>query len=212
MAKPLRVGVIGCGNISRFHFSGLSKAGATVAWVCDLNEAAARPWAEKLGARASADYREVLADPQVELVDITTISKVHKEICLAAIASGKAVICEKTLAHPLNKVGFLRDGWDERVEINGVHGRLELFSALWDQPEYKASLLVHTDNRTGRATEYRYAPESPFDRALVFFCDNVRRGVQGSQARSTGYDVDELIAHIQQSAAMRQAVDLTWRL
>ena len=32
-------GVIGCGNIARFHVSGLQKAGARIAWVCDLNVA-----------------------------------------------------------------------------------------------------------------------------------------------------------------------------
>ncbi len=37
------VAITGCGNISRFDFSGFEKAVAQVKWVCDLNEAAARP-------------------------------------------------------------------------------------------------------------------------------------------------------------------------
>jgi len=352
MNKTITAGVIGCGNISRFHFSGLEKAGAKIKWVCDLNEAAARPWADRFGARCTTDYFEIMADPAVTVVDITALSSVHKPVCMKAIAAGKAVICEKTLAedpddalaivraaerkgtilytsymkrfipavaqakalmpelgqilsthirayqcwgdlrgrgptagffhtprggrsqlvrnygggilvcggshildlvcfflgrphrlyatmenppgrdydlqaaalmetangvvhfealaHPLTKIGFLRDGWDERIEINGVNGRLEIFSAMWDDPEHKASLLVHTD-KTGKAFEYRYAPESPFARAIVFFCDNIRRGVQGTQPRTTGYDVDELIAHIKRSAASGRAVDVKWR-
>ena len=71
---PITAGVIGCGNISRFHFSGLEKAGARIKWVCDLNEAAARPWAEKYGATYTADYHDLLADPEVNLVNVTPIS------------------------------------------------------------------------------------------------------------------------------------------
>ena len=348
------VGVIGCGNISRFHFSGLQKAGATVKWVCDLNEVAARPWAEKFGATYTRDWQDLVADPAVQLIEVTTLSSIHKPICLAAIAAGKAVVCEKTLAtnaddalaivqaaeaaqtifytsymkrfipavqqakallpalgtimsthirayqcwgdlwdvpqtegffavgadgvsplmksygggilvcggshildlicfllgrptrlcasmhqpagtdydiqaaalmqtengvvhfealaHPLNQIGFLRDGWDERVEINGTKGRLEIYSALWDNPENKASLLVHYDNATGNATEYRYAPQSPFDRAVAFYCDSVARGEQGEVSRLTGYDVDELIAHVQESARTGQMVNVGWRI
>lgn len=351
---PITAGVIGCGNISRFHFSGLEKAGARVKWVCDLNEAAARPWAEQFGARYTADYRDIIADGEVNLVDVTSYSSVHKEICLAAIAAGKPVVCEKTLAvnaddaleivqaaeaagtifytsymkrfipaveqakallptlgtivstyirayqpwgnlwdtapsegflavgpdgtstltklygggilvcggshildlvvfflgrprrlfahmhwpagadydvqaaalletdngvvhyealaHPLERIGFLRDGWDERIEINGLKGRLDIYSSLWDDPEHKASLLVHYDNATGQATEYRYPAVSPFDRALAFFCANIERGEQGAQSRLTGYDVDELIAHIELSARTGEAVTVNWRI
>ena len=73
----ITAGVIGCGSISRFHFSGLEKAGARVKWVCDLSEAAARPWAEKCGATFAADYRAVLADPEVNTVVVTPVSAVH---------------------------------------------------------------------------------------------------------------------------------------
>jgi len=34
----ITVGVIGCGSISKFHFAGLEKAGARIAWICDINE------------------------------------------------------------------------------------------------------------------------------------------------------------------------------
>ncbi|MFW5798994.1 MAG: Gfo/Idh/MocA family oxidoreductase, partial [Planctomycetota bacterium] len=67
----LNVAVIGCGNISQFHFSGFEKAGANVTWVCDLDETAAARWAEATGARITSDYTEVMADPAVQLVDIT---------------------------------------------------------------------------------------------------------------------------------------------
>jgi hypothetical protein len=118
----------------------------------------------------------------------------------------------EALAHPLTHVGFLRDGWDERIQINGVNGRLDIYSSAWDQVDTKASLLVHYDNGKGTATEHRYAPASPFDRAVGFFCGNIEKGQQGRQSRLTGYEVDNLIAHIKRSAELNQAVEVQWRI
>jgi len=350
----LQAGVIGCGNISKFHFSGLEKAGVKISWVCDLNEETALPWASKFDATFTKNYQDIIADKDVDIIVITTISSVHKVICLAAIAAGKAIICEKTLAesaedafeivaaaeaagtifytsymkrfipavakakellptlgtiyttyirahqlwgdmwgeqpesgffhtpeggvspvrknygggilvmggshildlvgfflgrpskvfalthtpkgrdydlqaaalfetengvchfeataHPLKKIGFLRDGWDERVEINGTNGRLDIYSSSWDDVEHKASLLVHYDNETEQSTEYRYDPVSPFDLAVAFFVENIERGEQGGQSRLTGYDVDELISSISRSGQTGQALIIDWKL
>ncbi|MFA7160647.1 MAG: Gfo/Idh/MocA family oxidoreductase, partial [Kiritimatiellia bacterium] len=94
----ITAGVVGCGNISRFHFDGLEKAGVKIKWVCDLSPDAARPWAQKFKANYTADYMDIIRDPEVNLVDVTAISAIHKPVCLAAIRAGKAVVCEKTLA------------------------------------------------------------------------------------------------------------------
>ena len=352
--KKVIAGVIGCGNISKFHFSGLEKAGAEIRWVCDLSEAATKPYQEKFGARYTADFMEIIKDPAVNVVTITTFSGLHKKIALAAIQAGKAVICEKTLAlnaadaweitqaaeksgtifytsymkryipavqkakellpnlgkliqghfkgyqcwgnffemdaallqawgiqpgteswvkrnmgggiltcggshildmllfffgrprkvfatmthvdsldfelqstalfeteacpvffdvmaHPLNQIGFLRDGCEEEFSITGVNGRLQIFSSQWDNPLNKASLLRYYDNATGEETEFRFAPVSPFDRAIGSFCQNIAAGVQGEQSRLTGYEVDELIEHIKCSATSSQAIDMVWR-
>jgi predicted dehydrogenase len=93
-----KVGIIGCGNISRFHHEGYVRAGAQIAHVCDVREDAARTVAERYGAKASTDWRAVVADPDVALLSVLTPASLHREICLAAIAAGKGVVCEKTLS------------------------------------------------------------------------------------------------------------------
>jgi predicted dehydrogenase len=92
-----RVGIIGCGNISRFHHEGYAKAGAQIVRVCDIRQPVAEAVAARYGAQASADYRAVIDDPQVQLVSILLPASLHREVCLAAIAAGKGVVCEKTL-------------------------------------------------------------------------------------------------------------------
>ena len=47
---------------------------------------------------------------------------------------------------------------------------------------------------------------------MAFFCTQIARNEQGAQSRHTGYDVDELIAHIEQSGRTHQAVDVAWKL
>jgi predicted dehydrogenase len=130
----------------------------------------------------------------------------------AFLETDNGVVHYEALAHPLGHIGFLRDGWDERIEINGTGGRLEIYSAFWDHCDRKACMLVHYDAATGRATEYRYPAVSPFDHAVAFFCENIAKGQQGSQAATTGYDVDELIAAIGRSAAAGAPVMMNYRV
>lgn len=92
-----KVGIIGCGGISRFHYEGYERAGAQITHVCDIRPEAAQAVAARYGAKWSTDYRIVLDDPNVDLISITTVSSAHKEICLAAFEAGKGVVCEKTL-------------------------------------------------------------------------------------------------------------------
>ena len=55
--------------------------------------------ADALGFGAgTADWRTIVADPRIDVVDICTPNHLHAEMALAAIAAGKHVYCEKPLA------------------------------------------------------------------------------------------------------------------
>ena len=55
--------------------------------------------AEELGfARSTGNWREVIADPEVEVVSITTPNAFHAEMAIAALEAGKHVWCEKPMA------------------------------------------------------------------------------------------------------------------
>lgn len=73
-------------------------------FLADRDEQLAAEAARTLGfARASGDWRELVTDPLVDLVDITTPNSLHKDMALAAIGAGKAVYCEKPLAPNLEE-------------------------------------------------------------------------------------------------------------
>lgn len=107
MTAVIGVGLIGTGFMGRSHALGLRAVqgvfGANVVpsleIVADAEAARAATAARDFGfARSTSDWREVVADPAVRLVHITTPNALHKPIALAAIAAGKAVYCEKPLA------------------------------------------------------------------------------------------------------------------
>ncbi|WJH37197.1 Gfo/Idh/MocA family oxidoreductase [Paenibacillus sp. CC-CFT747] len=67
--------------------------------ICGRDRDGVSQAAEQFGWEAHVtDWRQLLADPEIELVDINAPSNAHKEIALAAAKAGKHIFCEKPLA------------------------------------------------------------------------------------------------------------------
>jgi predicted dehydrogenase len=67
--------------------------------VCGRHREAVENAARVLGwSRAATDWRAVVEDPNIDIIDITTPNDTHAEIAIAAANAGKAVLCEKPLA------------------------------------------------------------------------------------------------------------------
>ena len=97
--EPLRVGVVGCGNISGIYFQNLTAyRGTTVVACSDLETARAASAAEKYGVPQVLSTRDLLASPDVDLVLNLTIPNAHASVAMAAIEAGKHVYNEKPLA------------------------------------------------------------------------------------------------------------------
>ena len=106
--KPqLRIGLIGTGFMGKTHVFGFAAAqrvfdlpyDLVLHAVADRTEDLAAQAAQALGfARASGDWRRLVEDPEIDVIDITAPNAFHKEMALAAIAAGKHVYCEKPLA------------------------------------------------------------------------------------------------------------------
>jgi predicted dehydrogenase len=81
------------------HMFDLPLTPAMVA-LCGRDAAAVKTAADRQGwASAETDWRELIARPDVDLVDICTPGDLHAEIAIAALDAGKHVLCEKPLAN-----------------------------------------------------------------------------------------------------------------
>lgn len=104
----LKIGIIGAGRIGKVHTESIMRyvAGATVKSVADpymTEETAA--WAKSMGVeKVGEDYREILADPEIDAVLICSSTDTHSPISLEAIAAGKHIFCEKPVDHDLGKI------------------------------------------------------------------------------------------------------------
>lgn len=105
--KKVRIGLVGTGYIGRCHAIAYAQAPTLfplkgelhLEYLAEINQELAEKKAKEFGfARATGDWRELVADPNVDVVDICTPNFLHKEIALVAIANGKHVYSEKPLA------------------------------------------------------------------------------------------------------------------
>ena len=107
MAK-IRVGLIGCGFVAELHMYAYRRVygvDAEVAAVCARGDHV-EAFAKKHGiAQTQRDYRALLADRTIDVVDICTPPMLHAEMIVAAMRAGKHVICEKPFAGYFGRPG-----------------------------------------------------------------------------------------------------------
>ncbi|MBW4436716.1 MAG: Gfo/Idh/MocA family oxidoreductase [Pleurocapsa minor GSE-CHR-MK-17-07R] len=95
----LTAAVVGTGFIGPVHAEALKRAGVTVRGMLGISPEKSRAASDALNLEvAYASFDELLADPQVDAVHITTPNKDHMSMTKRALDAGKHVICEKPLA------------------------------------------------------------------------------------------------------------------
>lgn len=96
---PLRVGIVGCGNISDIYFDAPNKFPMLTTVACtDLVRARAEEKALKHGVPRVLTTKELVTDPDIDIVLNLTIPSAHFSLCKAAIDAGKHVYVEKPLS------------------------------------------------------------------------------------------------------------------
>jgi myo-inositol 2-dehydrogenase / D-chiro-inositol 1-dehydrogenase len=103
----MKVGLIGAGRIGKIHAENIAYRipRVTLARVADVATDKARQWAKGLGiTQVSADFRDVLADPEIGAVLVCSSTDTHADIVMAAAEKGKHVFCEKPVDLTVAKV------------------------------------------------------------------------------------------------------------
>ena len=173
MSRELGIGIIGTGFMGKAHAFAYRAALAAfpdipvprLEMIADVDAASAAKAAHQYGfARSSGNWRDLVNDPRVDVVSITTPNTLHKEMALAAIAAGKHVHCEKPLSPTLKDSREMveaaeKAGVNTQVGFNYIKN--PLLKLARDMVE-AGELGEITGFRGIHAEDYMHDPESPY--------------------------------------------------
>jgi len=159
MTKIVGVGLIGAGWMGTAHSRAYLQAAdrfpesgirARLVVCADDVESRAREAQQRFGfSRFTARWQDVVHDPEVQVVNITTPNCMHREIAVAAASAGKHVFCEKPVGRSLEETSEIeREARKARV-LNWVG-----FNYRWAPMVQYARQLI-AEGKLGRITHFR---------------------------------------------------------
>jgi predicted dehydrogenase len=189
-----RIGIIGAGGIAQAHLDGYAQVAdqARVSAVADVDADAARRFAERAGdAAVFTDYRELVASPFVDAVDICLPHHLHAPAIIAAAAAGKHILCEKPLCITLAEADEIaaavaRSG----ITLMCAHNRLFL-------PTVGPARELIREGRLGslytaRTTDSFFSPADATN--IGWRADRAQSG--GGELLDTGYHPTYVLLHL----------------
>jgi myo-inositol 2-dehydrogenase / D-chiro-inositol 1-dehydrogenase len=165
--RRVGVGIVGTGFIARVHYSCLARnPDAAVLAVSSPTPGRAEAFARERGVPAAfADYRDLLALAEVELVFVATPNATHAPITIDAARAGKHVVVEKPMCLSLVEA----DRMLEAAEGSGV--KLMHAEEFCFAPKYVRAKQIVDEGGLGRVfrvkhSERYYGPINPIYRRL----------------------------------------------
>ena len=131
--RKIRMGVIGCGSriAQEYHFPALKQVeGVVWKYACDTQLELARKIAKQYGfEKATDNYREVLADQDVDMVVILTRVDMHAQLAIEAAKAGKHIFMQKSIACSLEDAQKVVD----EAKANGVKLAISFMHRYFDE-------------------------------------------------------------------------------
>jgi scyllo-inositol 2-dehydrogenase (NAD+) len=161
----LNVGLIGVGRLGKVYARDLSTrlAETRLVAVADTNTAAAADVAAAFDVpRSYGDYRDLLADHDVQSVVIVSPTHTHRDIVIAAVEARKPTFCEKPLALSLADCRAM----EAAVERHGTFFQMG-FMRRFD-PGYAAAKRQIDDGQIGRPVVFKSTSRDPFRPSLEY--------------------------------------------
>jgi predicted dehydrogenase len=102
----IKIGIVGAGFIGNIH-SGVYQClpDVKVVSVCDIRSEKAEALAGKFNAKKFTDFKTMLKDSELDMVDVCLPTFMHKEYAIKAANAGCNVLCEKPMALNLKEAG-----------------------------------------------------------------------------------------------------------
>lgn len=156
--KELKVGIIGYGFMGRTHSNAYNRVSnffdleykPKLKTICGLVEDEAKTFAERWGFEGyTTDWKKVIEDPEIGIVDICVPNNFHAELAIAAAKAGKAIVCEKPLALNVAQA-------EEMVKVIEAAGVPNLVSFNYRRvPAVTLAKQLIDEGRLGKIYHYR---------------------------------------------------------
>ena len=158
-----RIGIVGTGWGVRVQVPTFREAGLEIAAVAGHDPQKTRQLAEELGVRAYERWSDLVTAEDVELVSIVTPPSEHHEMALAALATGKHVLCEKpTAMHAAEAEELVRAAEERPGQIALIDHELR-FLPSWREARARIGELGAV-----RYAEVRYSSPARGDRGRAW--------------------------------------------
>jgi len=154
MKEPVRVGIVGAGFAASFHLRSYHQVKEIPVEIAAI-AGKTREHAEQLAGRYSipkvyGDYRSLLADPSIDVVDLCVPNALHLPLVLETVEAGKHVICEKPLT------GYFGQGEPDK-DVGAASKRKMLDKVRADLAEV-ARVMAEHPVKFCYAEDWIYAP------------------------------------------------------
>ena len=159
--KPVCIGTVGSGYAAYLHGNGyekISKVPVRLKTICDVVETKAQEVMERYGyEEVCTDYDKMLADPEIDVIDIVTPPFLHMDMISKALKAGKHVICEKPLAGYFGKP-------EDATPIGKNVSKREMYETVLRDLEVLREAVESSDKKFFYAENFVYA--TPVQRAV----------------------------------------------
>jgi len=150
--QTVTVGTVGAGYAARLHGNGYARVSGInvrLKTICDVNLDLAKAIQAQFGyEEAVADFDQMLADPEIDVIDIVTPPFLHCSMAIKALQAGKHVICEKPLTGYFGKPG------EENV---GFTKKSLMYQQVLSEMEALKAVVEKTDKKFMYAENFVYA-------------------------------------------------------
>ena len=111
--EPLKVGIVGAGWMGHVHAGAWAENAprGRIAAIADVSPERVKHLAAEIGGKTStfADLESMLAEAEIDAVDICLPHHLHTDAIIAAARAGKAILCEKPLCTKLDAAAAIRE-------------------------------------------------------------------------------------------------------
>jgi predicted dehydrogenase len=156
--KRLNVGLIGYQFMGKAHSNAYRQVGhffelpveVGMHTLCGRHEQAVKQAAEKFGwTNTETDWRKVVSNPEIDIIDVATPGDSHCEIAVAAAEAGKIVFCEKPIGNTLDEAKQMLDA------VNKAKVPHAVFHNYRKAPAVALAKQMIDEGRLGRIFHFR---------------------------------------------------------